>query len=344
MDACSHDCPWRFGDSLTFMVNLKDVLGPGLRLRLRASSDVMLGPVHLKLSQLSDLGEAGVDLRHRALPGCVRAKHDPGGAEIWGSPVLLIPLSHVRGGVVGDENGLGEAVAHMALAFSTDTDPERILAAADAETRTVKDELANHADRVMRWLNAPVDVGHLPGNTPSNSFNARIHTPGSFSEASDKFTLDSSPYDEDAFMLCGASAFLDNESKRSLAKRRSNPELDCPLPDPDLEPEGWISYKGPSGRINWHHRSLGPAPWEKDGAGCCSTDAKTERILGHRSTHATSFGPIVSPILPSDGWVSFQRPDGRIFWHHVALGPAPWEMGQEYPLHENVVVKPVPCQ
>merc|ERR1712187_622826 len=25
------------------------------------------------------------------------------------------------------------------------------------------------------------------------------------------------------------------------------------------------------------------------------------------------------------GWVSFTTPDGRTFWHHSALGPAPWE-------------------
>jgi len=26
-----------------------------------------------------------------------------------------------------------------------------------------------------------------------------------------------------------------------------------------------------------------------------------------------------------EGWVSHSGPDGRTFWHHVALGPAPWE-------------------
>merc|ERR1712217_556145 len=203
-------------------------------------------------------------------------------------------------------------------------DPEIILAAADTETRTVKDEIADHADRVMRWLNAPVDVGHLPGNG---------HMPHSPPKACGDFNIDGAPLDEDVFMLCGTSSFLNDQptSKRSRAKRRSDPGIDLSLPDPDLAPEGWISYKGPNGRVNWHHRSLGPAPWETDAAGYCTVNVKPTCMP--RSTHATSFGPIISPTLPSNGWVYFERPDGRTFWHHVALGPAPWEIKREQPLH-----------
>eukprot|EP00439_Symbiodinium_sp_Y106_P055026 s1815_g7.t1 len=39
-DGASKDCPWRFGDTLTFKLNLQDVLGPGLKLKLRAVSDI----------------------------------------------------------------------------------------------------------------------------------------------------------------------------------------------------------------------------------------------------------------------------------------------------------------
>jgi len=33
----------------------------------------------------------------------------------------------------------------------------------------------------------------------------------------------------------------------------------------------------------------------------------------------------LDPELAPDGWVRFSNPNGRTFWHHVALGPAPWE-------------------
>jgi len=31
---------------------------------------------------------------------------------------------------------------------------------------------------------------------------------------------------------------------------------------PDLAAEGWVCLQGPHGQQCWHHRSLGPAPWE----------------------------------------------------------------------------------
>lgn len=35
--------------------------------------------------------------------------------------------------------------------------------------------------------------------------------------------------------------------------------------------------------------------------------------------------PIKSPDLSPDGWVCREGPGGRMFWHHSALGPPPWE-------------------
>jgi len=36
-------------------------------------------------------------------------------------------------------------------------------------------------------------------------------------------------------------------------------------------------------------------------------------------------GEILGLDLPAEGWISYQQPNGRIFWHHRDLGPAPWE-------------------
>jgi len=36
-------------------------------------------------------------------------------------------------------------------------------------------------------------------------------------------------------------------------------------------------------------------------------------------------GPIKSPDCAPEGWVCREGPGGRLFWHHTALGPPPWE-------------------
>jgi hypothetical protein len=284
-----------------------------------------------------------VDLRRRALPGCVRNERGQflGKADHWESPVLLIPLAHMRGGVLGESEELGQAVAHVALSFSTDVDPELILVEADAETRSVQDglatradrvkgELADRADRVMRWLDQPVEVG---------LFAAGGYVPGSSSSLADPFFLDS-PLPSSRKNGLG-------ESPPSTARTIYG---DSPLLSPDRRPDGWVSREGPNGRIYWHHLALGPAPWELSEATpphasasspefplaekhtrspvveACSVASPPLAPMGVACPHRReSFGPIVSPDLPRDGWTSFTRPDGRTFWHNTALGPPPWE-------------------
>lgn len=85
-----------------------------------------LGPLQLQMSRRQDVGEACLDLTRRALPFCSRKSH-----EVFESPVLLVPLSHVRGGIVADA-GLGEAVATVAVAVMVDMDPESILSKVEA--------------------------------------------------------------------------------------------------------------------------------------------------------------------------------------------------------------------
>uniref|UniRef100_A0A6T1E6K8 WW domain-containing protein n=1 Tax=Alexandrium monilatum TaxID=311494 RepID=A0A6T1E6K8_9DINO len=254
--ACACECPWRFGDTLTFIVNLKDVLGPGFKLRLTAISDVFLGPVQLQLSQVAEVGEARVDLRTRALPGCVPARRRPGRAESWDSPVLLIPLAHVRGGLVCQDQELGNAVAHVALAFSADADPDCIIEAAEAETRSVADVLQGHADSMKRWLQKPMELGRVlrsPGRqsdaSPRDSEVSQVRTP-------------SSPSTCDALRTLSPRG-CERAACRANSRNGNIPVLEGPLLDPEQSPDGWISRKGRDGRVFWHHRQLGPAPWEE---------------------------------------------------------------------------------
>lgn len=78
---------------------------------------------------------------------------------------------------------------------------------------------------------------------------------------------------------------------------------------------------------------------------CCSTDAR-ERYLQdtscacnlpmsamlERSGLDNGFNPprpgpppLASPEVSSEGWVCKHGPGGRVFWHHLELGPPPWE-------------------
>lgn len=231
--SASKDCPWRFGDVLTFKLSMQDLQGPGLKLKLQAISDFTLGPVQLQMSRRQDVGEACVDLRRRALPFCGQKR-----SEVWESPVLLVPLSHMRGGLFGGSAQLGEAVATVAVSFLVDTDPETILAATEAPSlEQVRADLAERAEGFMR------QVYEIP--TPLGWFNFE-------SQGQEEVT--------------GLRTMTPNETMEASerARERSDQVPHDPglILSPDVQPEGWIRRKGPHGRYHWHHRSLGLAPWE----------------------------------------------------------------------------------
>ena len=117
------NCPWRFGDTLTFTARLSDVLRPGLTLRLRAEKDFHLGPLQLNFSKVAEVGIAGVDLRRCALPACVCSPCSSEDSR-WESPPIVVPLYHVRGGLRAEGQALGQPVGHVTLSFTVDQDPE----------------------------------------------------------------------------------------------------------------------------------------------------------------------------------------------------------------------------
>lgn len=52
----------------------------------------------------------------------------------------------------------------------------------------------------------------------------------------------------------------------------------------------------------------------------------TPRTISDESSPALAKGPgVLSPDLQSEGWVSQMGPNGRMFWHHLSLGRAPWD-------------------
>lgn len=276
--AGAKDCPWRFSDTLTFVVKLEDVLGPGLKLRLRTRSDITIGPLQVEL-RAREVGEATLSLRQRILPACVQERRtDAGRASSWASPLMLVGLSHMKGGIGGGEGALGEAVAHVTLLFSTDIDPEAILNAVDASTRSIPKKIEEKADDVMRWLNQALDLSWL-----DKQFEAKLGA--------------EEPVDTNAAV------------RRAAMRAWSVSDVDTPLKDPDLSPDGWVSARGPNGRKYWHNLALGPPPWEADEA----------------AVKAPRTQSLPCPEECPDGWISHRGESGRMFWHNKELGPAPWE-------------------
>lgn len=367
--ACARECPWHFGDTLTFVATLKDVLGPGLRFRLRAHSDILLGPVQFQLQSVADLGEGSFSLRHRILPACVRDRHTTNGVESWESPMLPVPLSHVKGGVCSANHGLGEAVAHVTCVFKLGTDPEELIEMADDQVRPVADVIANRADRVMRWafeqpswppstrgfgsklgsyqdgdgelddvcLSERCGVDAAPSPVCSDVFFWESCEPESFHDQVPggfcSFCLDRAAGGAlEAEEFCALEETLTGEEIQMAVQKalgRNMPAVNRPLSSPDLCPEGWTSRRGPNGRLYWHHQALGPAPWEQDPHAAASARSAPPPKRGAPPRHLGVGGAIVGPDLNEDGWVSLIGPDGRRFWHHVALGPAPWEVPRE---------------
>lgn len=174
--------PWRFGDTLTFSGHVCDLLAGGLRLRLCAHNDVRLGPWHVELPSPQEFGEATIDLRRRVLPACAplattriihgSSVHDQividgvGGFSNkleagerppwWETPVLMVPLTHVSD---NPHNGVEVAiVARVALSFSINIDPEKLLHEVDYAERSLVDKVDSIVDRFSRWMSMPLGL------------------------------------------------------------------------------------------------------------------------------------------------------------------------------------------
>lgn len=383
----THECPWRFGDTLTFTCNFKEVQDPGVvRLKLRAHSDVQLGPVMFQFSSIADLGEASVDLQRRALPACVG--HQTVRDGTWESPVILVPLSHVRGGKCVEGHEVGKAVAHVAIGFSIDVDPEEILGAIAREQRPVSEQVRSWMDSPWSARTPPPEARTSPAPVKGAVDAEIIHRvshacptdEGSISpsrrrrQARDK--QDRPPRTPERAVQSGHRSEEQASSRQATSEACRFPRTTSLLA-PNLSPDGWIHCRAPNGRTFWHHKALGPPPWETDegsenipperpnqdlmselkalptklpSAGCKDFTSKkmtpskpVKPIQGEADsglakwTHCASpkevdlpsaqgHSALPEPDLEPEGWVSRQGPNGRTFWHHLALGPAPWQM------------------
>lgn len=321
------ECPWRFGDTLTFKVRTEDVTGPGLKLSLKVRKDIVLGPVQFEMRS-NNVGDGALQFTSKILPACVQEKHDTTrGCGLWASPVLLVPLAHVPDGLLGAGAKLGEAVAHVAVVFSLDADPEPILAASrplslaqkwDEHVDGVKRWLGQKVDEVdkrqqasvdgvMRWLDKPSTLDRVAGVSTPQRLNSR-HNPLSTPERNSKV------------------------QPTSAQRERAPPQLQLPSQKETQAGNSPIPVSTPTSRKG-QKVLLPPLPPQPP----MSPSQSSTRSRG--STPRNGFSPRADQILfpsgdralcapedSSDGWVSHRHPNGRLFWHHRSQGPAPWEV------------------
>ncbi|CAE7938521.1 cbh2 [Symbiodinium sp. KB8] len=265
------ESPWRFDEMLTFTVKVEDLLGPGLKLRLRVLNETQLGPFQF-LGRPADVGEATLELQRRILPSCLQQPLESDKRRcVWTSPLMPVPLAHMRGGLLGAECKLGQAVAHVTLRFTVDTDPDYLLDLVRPQTLNLEQKLRDSADEMSRWIES-LPAPHACCCQPS------------FDQVD--------PLDVDAVV------------GRAALRAWTVADVQKPLPAPDLSPENWVSTVGPNGRRYWHNLALGPAPWEESEA-------------------SPSSPSLPSPDEVPSGWIYREGADGRRFWHHADLGKLP---------------------
>lgn len=234
----AQECPWRFGDTLTFKARAEDLAGPGFRMTLRVRKDVVLGPVQFEMRP-AEVGVGCLDLRQRVLPACVQEKVE-GNGGVWQSPVVLMPLARVKDGPILDKKAApGDSVATVAVVFSVDVNPDTV-SGSTKRSATFSEKVEEGMDGVVNWLNKKVDAA--------------------ISEKPEgEWRLDSCSAPRGWFANCKEPIILEFEESSERPQERNGE--DGIFQGPDLSPEGWVCHRGPNGRTFWHHLALGPPPW-----------------------------------------------------------------------------------
>jgi len=182
-----------------------------------------------------------------------------------------VPLTHVRDGLLGAHCGLGEPVATIALVFIVDVDPDALSAALGPKawplgnlgqaTKTLSKQLGETVGEkvggLIRWLDEP-----LQGEQSCNSLESTEVGATKQVKEGDEVTPNC------VVATLEASAALTGEEAEGHARCEPFPRLEPDngkqgvLMGPDLNPEGWLCLDRPDGRQFWHHKALGPPPWE----------------------------------------------------------------------------------
>lgn len=173
----------------------------------------------------------------------------------WGSSVQMVSLRDSEGSDMGQ----------VAVSFAVDADPKELLFAARARPR----------------LRKPAEpVSWFQGLEPMRWFQ--------------RFDCCTSATKR---QLCSQECQeCDQDRDASLTLPTLMKRLEPPsLPPPEQCTDGWICRKGPGGRVFWHHKALGPAPWESVPHSLKNNKAFVRSIMGKVADLADT--PVTSEVL-----------------------------------------------
>ncbi|CAE6959771.1 CPX1 [Symbiodinium natans] len=226
---------WRFDEMLTFTV--KDLAGPGLKLRLRVLNETQLGPFQF-LGRPADVGEAHPSFVPAATAGGL---YGVGlGCHRGQSAELDFELGSQKASLPGSEDYLLDLVR-----------PQMNL------------------EQKLRELRQSSDFGILMMEEWAKTLVVCVCVHFAFYFAALFAALCSSlQLLQPAIRFkCGVSEEVDPLDVDAVVGRAATvADVQKPLPAPDLSPENWVSTVGPNGRRYWHNLALGPAPWEESEA------------------------------------------------------------------------------
>eukprot|EP00928_Gymnodinium_smaydae_P083868 TRINITY_DN67106_c0_g1_i1.p1 TRINITY_DN67106_c0_g1~~TRINITY_DN67106_c0_g1_i1.p1 ORF type:complete len:597 (+),score=62.98 TRINITY_DN67106_c0_g1_i1:136-1791(+) len=121
---------------------------------------------------------------------------------------------------------------------------------------------------------------------------------------------------------------------RLAARRASEPEvsqldhahsLDLSPSQDVLSPMCYFPFGNPTRKSSCSTRSISmPASMRRASAQFARAVYGVADSSSLPAASSEAKPDVVSELAP-DGWVSHRTPEGRIFWHHTSLGPAPWD-------------------
>lgn len=91
----------------------------------------------------------------------------------------------------------------------------------------------------------------------------------------------------------------------------------CPVIQWVQEPVKWVNAVSEAAGCDLGH-CYGQTPRRSIAAQALESDGSS---MAHDTIDKMSLGSGLS----REGWISHPGPDGRLFWHHLSLGPPPWE-------------------
>lgn len=282
-------CPWRFDDSFAFALTARDILGPGLRFKLLGYCEVTLGLFEIEMAGAKEFGEVSIDMRRRVLPACIVEKClDPDGADHFD-------------GAAGHRLWETPVLVIPLLAEAT-------TGSSGAATATITVTFSVNTDPVALLRQADFVENPIAPLSPL------------FEQGGECFVRARRAIN-DAASGCGCSSDRCRRGEpgaQQLTVRGHQPAIGTPRAD--LAASAIITTPAAAAVVQTTPAEL-KSPRSMMHFGAAVPLATTSQSL----VTTDGVAPIGFEEEAEDGWVSQVSPSGRTMWHHLSLGPPPWQ-------------------